>query len=64
MQAANNEPSDEWEHPTGEDDEAWVGLCVCVCGSLGSQIPVQDTKKPSDEWVEDPAERVDEAWVP
>ena len=36
MQAANNEPSDEREHPTGEDDEAWVGLCVC--GSLGSQL--------------------------
>ena len=38
--------------------------CVCVCGSLGFQISVQDTKKPSDEWVEDPAERGDEAWVP
>ena len=37
-------------------------VCVCVCGPLGSQISVQDTK-PSEEWVQDPAERGDEAWV-
>ena len=49
-----------WEDRTGEDNEAWVGLCVC--GPLGSQISVQDTK-PSEEWVQGPAERGDEAWV-
>ena len=64
MQAANNEPSDEREHPTGEDDEAWVGLCVCVWFFRISIKFLCRTKKPSDEWVEDPAERGDEAWVP
>ena len=39
-----------------------MGWTVCVWGPLGSQISVQDTK-PSEEWVQDPAERGDEAWV-